>query len=109
MTKILVVANDFYKRPAGRYKTDGQYSGEAFREDYLLPELRKLTADEKLIVNFDGVTMSASSFLEEAFGGLVRKGYFSAEVLKQKLEIHSSRQVISDKVWEYINSATSIV
>lgn len=106
MTKILVVAQDFHKRPAGRYRIDGSYSGEAFREDYLLPELQQLTGNQKLIVDFEGVTMSASSFLEEAFGGLVRHKYFLAKDLQNKLEIHSSRQSIIDKVWEYIDSAS---
>lgn len=106
MIKISVV-NDFHKRPAGRYKLDGQYSGEAFRENLLIPKLNEaIEKKEKLIIDFDGVSMSASSFLEEAFGGLVRLNYFKAEQLKEILEIYSSRQVISDKIWEYIGDAS---
>ena len=100
------VATDFYRRPAGRFKSDGRYSGETFREDFLLPKLQQLADNDKLIVDFTDVSMSGSSFLEEAFGGLVRKGYFTVEQLEEKLEIRAeSRKVILEKIREYIESA----
>lgn len=100
------VATDFYRRPAGRFKSDGRYSGETFREDFLLPKLQQLADNDKLIVDFTDVSMSGSSFLEETFGGLVRKGYFTVEQLEEKLEIRAeSRQVIIDNVWLYIKNA----
>lgn len=99
------VATDFYKRPAGRFKKDGSYSGEAFRDDVLTPKLKALSENERLIIDFSEVSMSASSFLEEAFGGLVRGGFTSRE-LEQKIKIVAhNNPAIPEKVWEYIRSA----
>lgn len=99
------VATDFYKRPAGRFRKDGSYSGEVFRENFLKPKLNSLSENEKLVIDFSEVSMSASSFLEEAFGGLVRDGLTSQE-LEQKIEIIAhNKPAIPKKVWEYIRSA----
>ena len=32
----ILVSEDFYRRPAGRYRDRGTYTGEAFREDILI-------------------------------------------------------------------------
>lgn len=106
MAKISV-ANDFHKRPAGRYSSDGKYSGERFREEFLIPQLKAVIEQkEKLVIDFEDVSISASSFLEEAFGGLVRLKYFTAEQLKKSLEINSSRKTISEEIWRFIDDAS---
>ena len=64
--KIINIARDFSKTPAGRYLTDGPFSGEHFRESVLLPALQ---THELLKVDLDGTLGYGSSFLEEAFGG----------------------------------------
>lgn len=64
--------SDFSKFPGPRYKKLGKYSGEEFRETVLMPEIDQGTDD--LMVDLDGVLGYGSSFLEEAFGGLVRSG-----------------------------------
>lgn len=69
---------NFSKYPGPRYIRLGDYSGEEFRESLLLPALNK----GEVTVNFDGVYGYGSSFLEEAFGGLARKG-ISADKLKK--------------------------
>ena len=64
---------DFTRTPGPRYRLEGKHSGEEFRDDRLNP--RFLEAREQgrlLIVDLDGTSGYASSFLEEAFGGLVR-------------------------------------
>lgn len=68
MTTIYV--KDFTKYPGPRYEDLGDYSGEEFRNTKLIPALRAGNVE----VNFDGVYGYGSSFLEEAFGGLVRAG-----------------------------------
>ncbi len=77
--KTISVAKDFSKFPAGRYKNMGKGSGEEFREKHLIPAME---AGEPCIVDLDGVAGYPPSFLEEAFGGLVRLGYSADDVLK---------------------------
>ena len=98
--KTISVAVDFSPSPAGRYRSDGPYPGEAFREDLLLPALR---AHESVTVEFDGTDGFGSSFLEEAFGGLVREG-FTEEMLRRRLHIKSSRRSYEARVWGYIQT-----
>lgn len=64
------VAAEFSRTPGGRYYTDGPDSGEKFREEVLLPALQ---ANDIISVDLDGTRGYPSSFLEEAFGGTVRK------------------------------------
>ncbi|MEO4109705.1 STAS-like domain-containing protein [Acinetobacter pittii] len=106
---VISVANDFYPRPSGRYLKDGQYTGEAFRNRVLIPRLQEIKEsghDEALIVDFSDVTMAGSSFLEEAFGGLVRTKLFTKDFLKKVLIIKSPRRpVINDRIELYIKEA----
>lgn len=70
MSQTIVIARDFSPYPAGRYLTDGDWNGERFREEILLPALKR----GPVTVVLDGVAGLPSSFFEEAIGGLVRRG-----------------------------------
>lgn len=96
------VAQDFSRFPAGRYQTDGPNSGERFREELLAPSLR--TAD-LVTVKLDGTRGYGSSFLEEAFGGLVRLGYFKADELQSKLAIESKDPSLEAEIRRYIRTS----
>ena len=77
----------YSKFPGPRYKKDGPGSGESFREEVLKPALRKAISEGgRVNVVLDNVAGYGSSFLEEAFGGLVRSG-FEKPALEQHLEI----------------------
>lgn len=68
------IAKDFSDSPGGRYKKQGEFSGELFRENYLKPKyIKAIESNEKLIVNFDGCYGFPSSFIDESFGGLARQ------------------------------------
>jgi len=95
------IAKDFSRYPAGRYVVDGPYSGEHFRTKLLVPAIQ---AQDKVVVDMDGARGYGSSFLEEAFGGLVRLG-FVKEVIKRKLEIHATNASLKQEIDDYINSA----
>jgi len=82
--KTINIATDFSKYPAGRLRCHAKYSGEALRDDLLAPALREY---EEVTVNLSGVVGYAASFLEEAFGGLVRECGFDAEKLRTQLKI----------------------
>ena len=98
------LAKSFHVYPMGRQM------GEDFRERILIPELSKIKAEnisEKLIIQIDGCKALGSSFLEEAFGGLVRKGFTRRE-LRKILEIRAeleSKKFFVESVWDYINRA----
>jgi hypothetical protein len=77
------IATDFFPYPGGRYMTDGNGNGTEFRERFLVPILE---AHKKAKIFLDGAPGYPSSFLEEAFGGLIRRG-FSADAIKASFEI----------------------
>lgn len=95
------VARDFSRFPAGRYLTDGKNSGERFR-GMLAPKLKA----GSVRVDLDGTMGYGSSFLEEAFGGLVRTG-FAINELKERLSFSSSDQSLVTEIWSYIEDAQS--
>lgn len=101
--KTINIAQDYTKYPTGRYSKNGKGSGEEFREKYLLEAIK---LGERFNVNIDGTSGYSSSFLEEAFGGLVRKG-FSAEELRNLLTIEASLAYEPYKklIWQYIDNA----
>jgi hypothetical protein len=92
--RLIRVANDFSRYPGGRYKKDGANSGEAFRDDILVPALMGAKADgTRVVVILDGTSGYPSSFLEEAFGGLIRVHGFDQESLNRILVIDAEDPV----------------
>lgn len=72
------IAKDFspYPGPRERKMTEQpETSGEEFLEKHFIPWLEKNKNADTLVVNLDGAASYPPSFLEEAFGGAVRKGY----------------------------------
>jgi hypothetical protein len=104
-TTRISVAKDFSPTPAGRYRTDGPYSGEIFRDEFLYPAL---TQNEQVEVDLDDALGYGSSFLEEAFGGLVRVKKMSPVDLRKKLKIKSTRKFYYERVWKYIKDAEAL-
>ena len=100
--KIIRVAQDFTRYPAGRYMDDGPYTGERFRKEHLVPALKESDLVE---VHMDGTRGYGSSFLEEAFGGLVREDHIPKDVLRRKLKIVSSDEFLIDEIFQYIEDA----
>ena len=82
--KQFQIGRDYSDAPAGRYRKDGPFSGERFREDFLIPELLK---EDVVNVDLSGVAGYGSSFLEEVFGGLVRKWDGTKDELSSKLHV----------------------
>jgi len=99
------IAKDFSITPGGRFKKDGPFSGEDFREKLLEPHFRN-ESTEKIIINFDGVEGFSTAFLEEAFGGLVR--IFGVAVVRKRLEFISVEDpLLLKEVHNYIEKAKS--
>lgn len=100
---MINIARDFGRYPAGRYVDDGPYSGAAFRDNLLVPALR--SGDGILVIELDGARGLASSFLEEAFGGLVRVG-FDSKTLLNRLHFQSIDPTLIEEIKEYISNQT---
>lgn len=96
------IAKNFSRTPAGRYQTDGLKSGESFRKECLLPALQN---SDSVVVHIDGIEGYGSSFLEEAFGGLVRVEGFTRETLHRCLEIESIDEAWKQEICSYIDQA----
>ncbi|MBH3330994.1 STAS-like domain-containing protein [Pseudomonas oryzihabitans] len=104
--KISVV-KDFSKKPYGRYISDGDGCGELFRRNLLAPSLRKF---ERVHVELDGYNRYGRSFLDEAFGGLIREEGFTWEELQSKLTYsHSLVKSIETLIKERIDAARDAV
>jgi hypothetical protein len=102
MTKTIRLAVEFNPFPFGRYPIHGEWNGQRFREEWLVPALRS-GADVE--VDLDGARGLSPSFLEEAFGGLVRVG-FAAKDLLDRLRIKSERDPsFIDTIQGYIRDA----
>lgn len=75
------LGREFARYPAGRYLADGPFSGQKFREDFLIPALAG--GDPEIEVTLSEARGLKSSFLEEAFGGLVRLGYDPEDLIRR--------------------------
>ncbi len=100
--KTINISRDFSPYPAGRYKNDGKYTGEGFRDNFLKKALKN---NDVVTVELDGTLGYGSSFLEEAFGGLVREDNFTEEDLSKKLILEGNRKSITESIWGYIHDA----
>ena len=108
MNKVTIsIANNFSAYPAGRYPADGEYNATAFRKEWLLPTLAD---DARVEVTFDDVVGLASSFLDEAFGGLIRNEGMSKEFLDSHLRLTTTEPELEAYVrlaQRYIDEASS--
>lgn len=72
----IIIAKEFTDHVGARYRTDGEWSGEKFLEEMLLPKFEKAVADGySVLVDLDGLYGNPSSFISGSFGKLsVDKG-----------------------------------
>lgn len=94
------IARDFSRYPAGRMKTDGPFSGELFRERFLQPAMEQ---NEDIELVMDGTRGYGSSFLEEAFGGLVRAGH-NKDDIHRHIKIVTRDSGLKQEIDEYIEN-----
>lgn len=99
---IVRVAEAFSPYLGGRYRSDGPWSGEEFRDDVLVPHIRDAIANkDSITVVLDGVAGVPSSFLEEAFGGLLRTTQWPLEQLERTVKIEAE----DPDLWPYVGLA----
>lgn len=83
MSITINLVKDFSTEPSGRHTTNTYpNSGQRFRDEILAPAIREYN---QVIVVLDGYNRYGRSFIDEAFGGLIRVCGFTHSELKQKL------------------------
>ena len=98
------IATDYTKTPGGRFISEGEYSGQDFREKVVKPKfLQALENNDQLTVILDGGYGYATSFLEEAFGGLAREMRNSK--IKDIIIISEEEPQLISKIQQYITDA----
>lgn len=100
------IAIDFSVTPGFRNVTDGPFSGEEFRKAQLVPLFEDRQDDSPIEVNLDGGAGYATSFLEEAFGGLARE--FGIERCLKRLSFVSEEEpLLRKEIKTYIEKTRS--
>lgn len=106
-TRELHIATEFGTTPGPRHKSEGEYSGEEFRDEILTPRFKEaLDNQDILLVDLDSTEGYATSFLEEAFGGLARE--LGVEECLSTLQFKSEEEpYLIAEVESYIRQAKS--
>jgi hypothetical protein len=106
---LLKLAEKFSRTPGPRYASEGNHSGEQFRNEVLFPAYESAVAvGNVLVVILDGTCGYGTSFLEEAFGGLIRENGIPLSKLNASMRIVSEEEPdLLDEVSEYMDEAES--
>jgi len=80
---LILKVNDWTSAPGGRYRKHGPFSGEEYRDDFLIPAL---LSGRRLIIDLDGTFGFPTSWLWEVFGNL---SYVYKEMFPGHVEIKS--------------------
>ncbi|WP_279152634.1 STAS-like domain-containing protein [Photobacterium iliopiscarium] len=100
--KIIHVITDFHPKPYGRYKEDGKGAGVYFRA--LL--VKEFENSDSLKVVLTGYNRYGRSFIDEAFGGLIREEGFTKAQLNERLSYeHKDVKSIENLIAERIDAA----
>lgn len=101
------ISRDFSISPGPRYIKEGKFSGEDFRKSTLSPKFSEaIRLGKKLIIDLDGTAGYGTSFLEEAFGGLIREEHFAMNQINSVIELISEEEpYLVEDINEYIEKA----
>jgi hypothetical protein len=103
---VLKVARDFSKNPGPRNKKAGRNSGEALRELLIKYLKDAIKNNYLLVVDLDGTSGYAATFLEEVFGGLCREEIFTPlEILGYLSIVSEEEPELIDDIHQYIGDA----
>jgi len=101
------ISQDFAFAPGPRYIREGLHSGEEFRREMLAPAVREAIETKQIVeIDLDGVAGYGRSFLEEAFGGLIREDHIPHESILGAISIISNEQPSQrDRIYNYLKTA----
>lgn len=98
------IAKEYTRTPGGRFSNEGNFSGEEFRKTWLRPKYEEAKQQNTpLEVILDGGYGYATSFLEEAFGGLARE--LKDPALLDIIIVSDEEPSLVDKIKNYIQDA----
>lgn len=102
---VIRISAEFANTPGSRNIEEGAFSGEEFLNNKLRPKFEEATANQtKILVDLDDTEGYATSFLEEAFGGLAR--IFGIQEVLNTLEFKSNDEpLLINEIISYIKEA----
>lgn len=100
------ILTDFSVTPGVREEIEGDDPGEKFLSDILLPKFEEARSKRAILeIDMDGVAGYPTSFLEAAFGGLVRH-YNDIEIVRETIRIISEDDpFLQEDIDDYIQEA----
>jgi len=103
----LVICKEFSPSPGPRYASEGDFSGEEFRIKLLAPRLKDAISNKKtLFIDLDGTAGYGTSFLEEAFGGLIRIDKYKYDDILAHLQLKSEEEpYLTEDIMGYLKDA----
>lgn len=96
------IGKDYTDLPYGRDERDGEYNGKHFRKTVLIPKLR--VCDRVVIIMGDALGYG-SSFLDEAFAGLIKYEGFSKSEILQKIDFQYHKKSVIQNIYNYMDEA----
>lgn len=104
---LINIASDFSTAPGPRYIHEGRFSGELFRTQTLTPKFKEALASKLVLeVVLDGTSGYGTSFLEEAFGGLIREDRIAYSDITKTLKLVSNEEPdYIEEINEYLEQA----
>jgi hypothetical protein len=88
MTEVhFSIARDFSPNPGPRFRKQGAHSGEALRKK--LVAVLDRDSGATILIDLDGTKGIGSSFLDEAFGGLIRSERRSRDDILRRFKFRS--------------------
>lgn len=90
---VLKISQIFSRTPGARVRTEGRFSGQELREDVLVPSILKaIETHQTILIDLDGTAGYGTSFLEEAFGGLIRVNKYDLKTLNLIIKFTSNEE-----------------
>ncbi len=101
---IISLARDFSATPGARRRAQGRFSGEEFRDELILPAIKK----GNVIVDLDRALGLPPSFLDEAFGVLLQAHpEFATRLHIELTDNLTAKQVLKECIEVRLNSAVA--
>lgn len=106
---MITIVKDWSPKPYGRGPSDGPTCGQFFREQMLE---KAMLENDSVHVVLTGYNRYGRSFLDEAFGGLIRVSGFTPEEVKRKLTYSHATlpaiiEIINDRIDAAIRDASA--